>query len=314
MKKVLMFVPWMFAACAGDPLDVGTTQEAGVSLNGVSLNGVSLNGVSLNGVSLNGVSLNGVSLNGVSLNGVSLNGSSFTGTKAGQPINGVQFVGTTWSGQLANGATLSMRVDSATLGTGANTDVWMYGVSYQSSGAWTRLCGSDAAGAPILAIPVKGVWSYQTGVPGGGAFTADATRFTFGCRGTAIAKCVEMGYKPWKAANVPGGNLSNHMVTCTRLLRADYCGDGTTYTQNGMLVDIYDALGVQTDTETWKVEAEWTPAGARCLLKGMDTRIQLKMKKVVACYDAKKSDTCGALADFQTGTLLVSETNDNVQM
>jgi hypothetical protein len=310
----VLFLPLasMLAACAMEPeMDVATTEEAGVSLNGVSLNGVSLNGVSLNGVSLNGVSLNGVSLNGVSLNGITLTASSFSGlNSSGQRIAGSQFVGTQWTGQLSSGSTIQMRIDSMTQGFGSNADVSMYGVSYLSGSTWSRLCGSDATtAAPILAIPVSGVWNYQKGVPGGGGFTADATRFTFGCRGTAIAKCVEMGYKPWKAASVAGGNLTNHHVSCTRLLRADYCGDGNTYTVNGTQVDIYDGLGIQTDTVVWPFEAEWTPSGARCMAPGTPTRVQLKLGlSVPACFAPRLSLSCGALSDFQTGTLLMSET------
>jgi hypothetical protein len=182
----------------------------------------------------------------------------------------------------------------------------MYGVSYQTSGTWTRLCGSDANSQPILAIPVTGMWNYQTGVTGGGSYTADSTRFTMGCRGTAIAKCVEMGYKPWKT--VSGVNLQNHMVACTRMLRADYCGNGTSYTANGKQVDLYDNLGVQSDTQGWDFEAEWTTSGARCLAYGLDTRVQSSAKQTVACYNAKKSSTCGWRTNFVTGTLLMSET------
>jgi hypothetical protein len=304
MKRLLVLVPFLFAACAADPdqEEVGFVQQEGVSLNGVSLNGVSLNGVSLNGVSLNGVSLNGVSLNGVSLNGTVLGG-----TSGGTFKSGSQLVGSTWSGVLSNGTTLSMRMNSATTGTGANTDVYMYGISYLSSGVWTLLCGKDANSVPILAIPVKGTFNYATGVTGGGSFTNDATKFTFGCRGTAIAKCVEMGYKPWKSAATATGNLTNHHVACTRLLRADYCGDGTPYTVNGTQVNIYDSLGIEADTMGWAFEAEWTPTGARCVAPGTPTRVQNVLQKSPPCLSAKIAQTCGQLSDFNAGALIMSE-------
>jgi hypothetical protein len=304
-----VLVPFLFAACAADPdqEEVGFVQQEGVSLNGVSLNGVSLNGVSLNGVSLNGVSLNGVSLNGVSLNGVSLNGSVLGGTMGGGGFkSGSQLVGSSWTGVLSNGTTLSMRMDSVTAGTGANTDVYMYGISYQSAGVWTLLCGKDANSVPILAIPITGTFNYAVGVTGGGSFTNDATKFTFGCRGTAIAKCVEMGYKPWKSAATATGNLTNHHVACTRLLRADFCGNGTTYTVNGTQVNIYDSLGIQADTMGWAFEAEWTPNGHRCAAKGVKYRVKVKSGKDAPCI--QETDTCGQLADFNAGALIMSET------
>jgi hypothetical protein len=311
MKRLLVLVPFLFAACAADPDDeeIGFVQQEGVSLNGVSLNGVSLNGVSLNGVSLNGVSLNGVSLNGVSLNGVSLNGTVLGGTSGGSFKSGNQLVGSTWTGILSNGSTMSMRVDSVTAGTGTNSDVYMYGISYKPGPgpAWTAMCGKDANNVTILAIPIKGTFNYATGVTGGGSFSNDVSKFTFGCRGTAIAKCVEMGYKPWKAAATATGNLTNHHVACTRLLRADFCGDGTALTVNGTQVNIYDALAIQADTMGWRFEAEWTPNGARCAAAGVRERVKVAHGAKANCIIP--TNACGALSDFNAGALIMSETN-----
>src|SRR5207302_1954997 len=50
-----------------------------------------------------------------------------------------------------------------------------------------------------------------------------------------------------------------------RMIRADYCGDGTSWTVNGRRINVYDGLGVQTDTASWSFEAEWDAHGARCL-------------------------------------------------
>jgi hypothetical protein len=302
MKRPWTLACTLFAAlalgCGVEPsADDGSDTEELVAPNGVSLNGVSLNGVSLNGVSLNGVSLNGVSLNGVSLNGTQL-----TGVKTGQAVSGSAFVGTLWTGTLSNGSAMTLRIDSATTGAAPNTDVWMYGVSYQTSAGWAPLCGSSS----VLTIPVKGTWNYGQGVVGGGSYTADATKVTFGCRGTAIAKCVEWGYKPWKTVGTT--SLQNHHVACTRMVRGDYCGNGTPGTVNGTPIDIYDGLGIQLDTEGWDVDAEWTPAGARCVSKKKYTRATLSGEKIPVCLSALKTDTCGDVTHFATGTLLVDET------
>ena len=47
-----------------------------------------------------------------------------------------------------------------------------------------------------------------------------------------------------------------------RMIRADYCGDGTSWTVNGRTIDLYDGLGINVDTSAWTFEAEWTPSGA----------------------------------------------------
>jgi hypothetical protein len=286
-----------FAGCVTDEPEIGETSQGvelgnGVSLNGVSLNGVSLNGVSLNGVSLNGVSLNGVSLNGVSLNGVSLNGVS---------LNGATLTGSTWTGTLSTGASLSLRIDSVTQGSGTNSDVGMYGISYQGDTGWTTLCGVDALGAPILALAVPGVWNTQSGVAGGGAYTASATQFTLACRAKTIAKCVELGYKTWK------GNTSQ-LTSCVRLLRGDYCGDGTPGTVTGTAVNLYDNVGIQADTVAWVIDAEWTPNGARCVSTKGEARFELPGVAQPVCVTTnalKETKDCGT--SFAKGAVLIDE-------
>jgi ADYC domain/Pentapeptide repeats (8 copies) len=287
-------------------LETEGTSLNGTSLNGTSLNGTSLNGTSLNGTSLNGTSLNGTSLNGTSLNGVTLNVTSFSGTKAdGTPVSGDGFVGTVFNGALSNGQTLKLRIDSRAPLPAPNADVYAYNVSYQTSAGWSPLCGTGAGGAIVAAIPLSGTWNYASGVAGGGGFTASSTNFTFACRATAVAKCVELGYKPWKTVN--GVSLQNHQVACTRMLRADYCGNGTSYTVNGTPINIYDNVGVQADTQAWQIEADWTAAGARFISSGADQRFRQTKGTPPACFSAKVNSGAGNPANFSSGTLIINE-------
>ncbi|MDQ3369238.1 MAG: ADYC domain-containing protein [Myxococcota bacterium] len=289
----------LLVACAIDDPAVESEAETeqasvssnGVSLNGVSLNGVSLNGVSLNGVSLNGVSLNGVSLNGVSLNGVSLNGTSLTGTNTstGQQLT-ASSVGSILVATLSSGATLKLRIDSASTLAAPNTNVWSYGITYSSDSGWQPLCGDPA----VRALQVMGTWAEN------GTHSASSTNFTFACRGASVAKCVEMGYKT--------STTTNHMLACVRLLRGDFCGTGVAYTVTGNAVNLYDSLGIQKDTEAWGAEAEWNPNGARCISQARHTRF----------YDTGVRPPCvvsGALpmltgcgtSGFRNSTLIISE-------
>jgi len=332
VTRCAMVLPLLLgaSACVLDDVDVdeediGTSEQAststngmslngmslnGMSLNGMSLNGMSLNGMSLNGMSLNGMSLNGMSLNGMSLNGMSLNGSQLTGvTSSGQTLSGAGLVGARLNGIISNGASLPMRVDSAAILPAPNADVWGYAVSYRvDDGIWRSLCGTSA-GAPVLAIPLAGTWNYGVGATGG-AWSSTPGTFTFACRGTALSKCVELGYKPWKT--VSGTSLRNHHQTCTRMLRADYCGNGQPGTLNGWQVNLYDKIGVQADTEngaTWVFEAEWSSSGAVCV----DEYRALEL--VVAgdlptCALEKVTGTCGSIG-FPTGVLIKSEYNSS---
>ncbi|HTE55021.1 MAG TPA: ADYC domain-containing protein [Kofleriaceae bacterium] len=286
---VLLALSLAVPACVIDGLDddelaVGETEQGVVVPNGVSLNGMSLNGMSLNGMSLNGMSLNGNQLSG------------FKAT--GQAISGTGLVGALMNGQLAGGGTLSMRIDSASVLPAPSTDVWAYGVSYLSGGTWMPLCGTSA-GQPILAIPVPGTWNYGIGVTGGGSWIASATAFTFGCRGAAIGKCVELGYKPWKMLNGKP-YLRNHHQACTRMIRGDYCGNGQAWTANGTPINLFDNLAIQTDGASWATDAEWTPNGALCV-----DAIRDFQPGAPACQTALENvHSCGG---FTTGALLVDE-------
>jgi hypothetical protein len=324
MKRVTLFLFALAATSLGCMVPVGddalgdASQDAlltpdGVSLNGVSLNGVSLNGVSLNGVSLNGTGLNSVSLDSISLasgnlNGAPLGGISLTSsTLSAASLPGSHLVGTHWSGTLSTGDALSLRIDATTVLPAPNEDVRSYDVSFATPAGWMPLCGNDADGKSIAAIALSGVWSYERGVPGGGGFTPSASQFTFACRKTAIAKCVEFGYKPWIAIAGEVNGYPDHLVSCTRMLRADYCGDGRSFTVNGTPVNIYDNSGIQADTEAWSIEAEWTASGARCTNEAQFTRLTVSGLAPPSCFAAKIQKSCGALEHFNSGTVLMNE-------
>ena len=65
-------------------------------------------------------------------------------------------------------------------------------------------------------------------------------------------------------------SLADYHQACTRLARADYCGDGVPNTLNNTPIDVFDRLSsaIQTKASSgseWKFEAEWGPNGAQCL-------------------------------------------------
>ncbi len=92
-----------------------------------------------------------------------------------------------------------------------------------------------------------------------------AGRFFITCTGGAEGKCVRFGYKPWR--QVPRASLAPYYQTCVRLVRADYCGDGTGHTRNGTPIDIFDKIGIQRDEAApgLTFEAAWGPDGAVCV-------------------------------------------------
>ncbi len=258
----------------------------------------------------NGVHLNGVHLNGVHLNGVHLNGSLLVGVgDDGAVVSGEGFVGTELVGQLDSGDALPLRIESVSFADNDERDPVSYVISYKAAEeAWQPLC-ADAEGVPLAAIAVPGVWSHEEGVPGGGAHTDSDTLFTFACVNGAIAKCIDFGYKPWGTVDLCDErscwpiSLAPYHQACTRLLRADYCGDGRSHTSDGRRVNLYDDVGVQSDTRRWSFEAEWSADGAVCMSDRRDLE-----DAVPSCMSGLTRASCGARKHkFADGTLLLSE-------
>ncbi|WP_235879913.1 ADYC domain-containing protein [Polyangium aurulentum] len=263
------------AGCAGlEPSGEGdegvrATSQAVVFDNGTSLNGTSLNGTSLNGTSLNGTSLNGTSLNGTSLNGTSLNGTSLNGTS----LNGLDFIGATIPGTLSDGNSVTLRID--TIVPSSDPEILLYTVSFQDGADRKSICGYDAAGLPVQAIPLAGRWDTSQGTATGGDWIDEPGTMTFGCADSALAKCILLGYKPWKTLSECQNKNQCQTISvramhqaCTRMVRADYCGDGMPHTMNKVPINLWDAFGIQSESRVignWKNEAEWSPNGMVCV-------------------------------------------------
>lgn len=247
----------------------------GVGLNGVSLNGVQMQGVSLNGVSLNGrvngVSLNGVSLNGIQMQGVSLNGVSLNGTAlVASDIDGARIDGDDWVG-----ATLEASLGDEVVA------LEITAVEREGDIEWYSLALDGQALCEGRGLFVAGVWD-QAGdrhdATDDGAFA-----YSYACDNGAIAKCVDWGYAP----DAVGADAHQ---SCTRLVRADYCGDGTPHTADGTAVDVFDSLGVQQSDPTATdlvFEAGWGPEGAVCVSRPRYEEIASDGELVTpSCWDA----------------------------
>jgi hypothetical protein len=133
---------------------------------------------------------------------------------------------------------------------------------------WENPCVAVGRVATPRALAVSGVWDSsgaRQDVPG---------RFTFACETGAISKCALWGYKPW--ATHDGTPLVDLHQACTRMARADYCGNGRSHTRQDTTIDVYDQLGLVKRGE-WNpakasFEAAWTPDGAACLARTRDGR------------------------------------------
>jgi hypothetical protein len=230
-----------------NPEAVVSTQ--GLTENGRNLNGTTLNGFSENGTNLNGLSENGTTLNGVLLNGTHLNGTLLQGvTGDGRIVSGADFVGATLTGVLSSGQTIDLVV------TGFATEG---GLAYYALAAAGRpICGAGGRG-----LFVPGVWDSTGARHDSLAIGGQEVSTSYSCTDGAIGKCVVWGYEP----SVVGADLHQ---SCTRMVRADYCGTGVSFTKDGTLIDVFDTHGVEKPTAgdaSLVFEAAWTTSGAACV-------------------------------------------------
>jgi hypothetical protein len=182
-------------------------------------------------------------------------------------------------------------------------DIWSYpgvnmllhtvevqGFDASNTEHWEPLCGRDAYQQPIPAIMLRGEWSLAEWSSIGGDQISDSPyRVTFACATGALGKCAAdctdkplckllgvpnaLGYKRWAPPEqvlVDGTwvwrDYALDHQACTRMVRADYCGDGRTWTATGTPIDVYDRTRLNTAEKAsswyWMYEATWNADGA----------------------------------------------------
>jgi hypothetical protein len=135
-------------------------------------------------------------------------------------------------------------------------EVWLHTLEVeQQDGSTVNLCDAGPDGRR-QAFPLN-----TTMHDDGRTEITAPDQFELICTGGARAKCIRFGYRPWEAAE------ADLYSTCTRMVRADYCGDGAGTTKNGMSIDLYDDRRIQSaeNDPAQDFEAGWTSSGAVCV-------------------------------------------------
>ncbi len=256
--------------CAAKAPPPGPTTQ-GRSLQGRSLQGRSLQGRSLQGRSLQGTQpavaiVQQLLVKGVSVSDVRLQGTTLVGTLNGKTLSGGDFIGATVMQEDVDGSLFAATITNVQPDPqDPSCEVLLYTLTATdpATGKSEDLCEPDPWGQRY-ATPVYGSWDST------GAHIPSTSRFVFACTSGVIAKCIRWGYRPWKSVN--GRSLADYHQACTRMARADYCGDGTSHTEDGTLIDMYDDLKIQKKSplelrSPLVFDAAWTPRGARCIAK-----------------------------------------------
>lgn len=175
-------------------------------------------------------------------------------------------------------------VDVDTLPTWSDLghDEYIYRMSYyDSNNAPQHLCdSSDPDGDWLTVLPHEIVVPGKTHV-----ITEDTDWFTLACVGEAAFKMKMLGYSRYS----PSAPTKDERVATIRMVTADYCGTGTSFTTAGVPVAWSDRSGtVSPPFAEVSMEAQWDEGGAVCL----NTPRQFPIESI--------EDECGAIPKCTT--------------
>ena len=143
---------------------------------------------------------------------------------------------------------------------GSNRDVWLYQVEHTTAespapGDWRNVCGPESTEPETGEHGEREPASRDLSRPGYGLFVngylaGDGSwnaGYAYACTRGALAKCIRSwGYKPWSRLRTGDGRMVSlrplHRA-CVRAARADYCGDGVSFTRDGTMIDLFDVFG-----------------------------------------------------------------------
>jgi hypothetical protein len=135
-------------------------------------------------------------------------------------------------------------------------EIWLHTLLLtQSDGTTSNLCEPGPDGRQ-QGFPIAGHL-----FPDGHIETTAPEQFELVCTSGARGKCVRFGYRPWEPSE------HDLYIACTRMVPADYRGNGIATTRNGMSIDLYDDHHIQTaDNDPGQdFEAGWNADGAVCV-------------------------------------------------
>ena len=116
------------------------------------------------------------------------------------------------------------------------------------------ICDADASGSHA-AIPVRNITVNRVT----GDVNARSSTAYLACTSGAIGKAITWGYKPWQRS------LPDFEVA-TRMVRADYCFDGNSWTTEGTALQVRDSYSINDFVIVSEpTEVVWTTTGVACL-------------------------------------------------
>ena len=284
------------SACTSELMELSTDKQADPRLQSeqqesTQLQGTQLQGTQLQGMSMQGFQLANASLGGLALTNLHVQAGELVAEQGGVTLRGSSLVGAHLYAQVANleaippvTAFVEYRIteimeEDASYDPTHTGSTFLYTLeqNIDDSDSWQPACPADLDGRRV-AIPLAAIWNSH------GERIESSSLFTFGCTTGVLAKCYRWGYRPWVTGY---GDLVAMHWACTRLARADYCGDGVAHTKDGTWVNVWDEMAApgpiqQHGAHTlhgMSFEAGWNTEGAVCLSR---TRWKSDMKQIAA--------------------------------
>ena len=258
---------------------LATTQQDSLNTQGIKMQGITMQGIKMQGMNMQGFDIAGATLNGSPLSNVHVEQGDVVATDpvSGDELRNSDLIGAQFNAEVENPTTnppttqlVAYRITDVEPEDAEEWDPTHTGNTYLVSlqqqdpddGSWQPACDADMDGRSV-AIPLTDTWNDH------GDRVSSSTMFTFSCTTGVIAKCYRWGYRPWLQGY---GDIPTMHETCTRLARADYCGDGVSHTRDGTQVNVWDTLPapgpIQVKAPTplgMFFEAGWNEDGAVCL-------------------------------------------------
>jgi ADYC domain len=306
------------ALCACEVVETSTTEQAGMNMQGIQLQGMNMQGTELQGMAMLGYRLDGATLSGTALDNVRVERGEVVAERGGVTLRGTALAGAHFLADVrdlvaAAAAVVEYRITAIApelsqydpTRTG-NTFLYTLEQWIGDTGSWQPACPADSDGRSV-AIPLAATWDEH------GDRIESSARFTFGCTTGVIAKCYRWGYRPWVTGY---GDLTTMHWTCTRLARADYCGNGVPHTRNGTQINVWDKLPAPGPIQRHGLlaplgmlfEAGWNTGGAVCLSRSrwlLDDGLEL----AALCPDRLIPPGLGGTVCDSVGDVLGFDTN-----
>ena len=275
----------LLAGCVVEVEDApatSTIDQAGMNMQGMNMQGMNMQGMNMQGMNMQGMNMQGFLFEGVTLSphnlrDVRVHKGELIADRGGQTLRGTALVGARFIARVASSdsppviAEVDYRIaavesESSAYDPTRSGSTYLYTLEQfrYDTGTWVPACDADQDGRRV-AIPIAATWDAR------GNRVESSTMFTFACTTGVIAKCYRWGYRPWLGGF--GGDMADIHQTCTRLARADYCGDGTSHTRDGTWINVWDRLPYPGPIQRHGLlpplgmlfEAGWNTDGAVCL-------------------------------------------------